>query len=335
MSAPTYPGYVPQGYPPPTPPPTPPTPQYPAAPSYPGAPGQLPQQYAQPQYPAQPAYGQQFPPAQGYPPAQFAPAQPPLAQGSIDDFYSQPSAGGGKSLSFHQKPYGTQYVGIVTRPISQGDIQQQTDTMGRPQTFKDGRPKFVMKVPLQMQPSPEHPDGLGTWFVKGQARDELSRAMAEAGAPAGPPEAGAIISITYTGERQTGAGMNPAKQVAVVYQRPNGAMALPVAPQTAQPPVPQQPVAPQGPAQQPQVQYAPQQPAYDPAAQQMAQAVGMVQQAFPGSTEVPAQQFAQPQAPAFNPPAAQASPASQPIQPPAGLSPDQVALLEQMTAPRS
>jgi len=68
-----------------------------------------------------------------------------------------------------------------------------------------------MKVPLQMQPSQAYPDGLATWFVKGQARDELVRAMAEAGAPAGPPEAGAIIDITFVAERAV-PGMNPAKQ---------------------------------------------------------------------------------------------------------------------------
>jgi hypothetical protein len=228
----TYPGF------PPTPPPTPPTPQYPAQPSYPGAPGQLPPQqypYQQPQYPGHPV-------AQGYP-------QPMLAQGSIDDFFNQPSAGGGKSLSF--KVVGTRYIGIVTRPLGNGDIQQQTDVQGKPQFFRDGRPKFVMKVPLQMQPSAEHPDGLGVWFVKGQARDELARAMSEAGAPAGPPEQGSIIDISYVGDRQAGAGFNPAKQFAVVYTRPDGSTSSPapaaqpaaaptVAPSPA--PVPQQPV---------------------------------------------------------------------------------------------
>ena len=50
------------------------------------------QQYAPQQYP------QQFMPGFAAPPA--APAVP-LAQGSIDDFFSQPTAGGGKSLAFN------------------------------------------------------------------------------------------------------------------------------------------------------------------------------------------------------------------------------------------
>jgi len=292
MTAPSY----PQQFPPPTPPPTPPT-QYPVQPSYPVAPGQLP--YAPQQ---QQPYAPQFPQAQGYPAPQYAPPQQPLAQGSIDDFFNQPSAGGGKSLAFPNGQYGTRHVGIVTRPLGPGDVQQQTDTRQVPQFFKDGRPKFVMKVPLQMQPSAAHPDGLGTWFVKGQARDELVRAMAEAGAPAGPPEAGAIIDVTYVSDRQSGAGMNPAKQFRVVYTRPNGA---PPAAAPAAPPVQPDPAL----------------TAYAQAAQPDLAAMQAAQQA----------QFAaqQPQAPVQQPvPAPPAAP--QPL-PPSDLTEAQQQLLAKLT----
>jgi hypothetical protein len=244
MTSTAYPGYLP---PPPTPPTPPPTPQYPAPGGYQPGPGPLPGQYAPaPQYPYAP---------------QAAPAAQPLAQGSIDDFFNQPSAAGGKSLTF--KVVGTRYVGIVSRPLGQGDVQQQTDTFGRPQFFRDGRPKFVMKVPLQMQPSAEYPDGLAVWFVKGQARDELVRAMAEVGAPAGPPEVGSIIDITYVGDRQAGPGLNPAKQSRVVYRRPDGAPPAPAAPApVAQPPAPAQPPAmPVAPPVEASVPAAPAQPA--------------------------------------------------------------------------
>jgi hypothetical protein len=296
---------------------------YPPAqyPQQPAAAPQYPQQFPAQQYPAQPQYpAQQYPQAQGYPAPQMAPPAPALAQGSIDDFYNQPSAGGGKSLSFHQKPYGTRYRGIVTRPIGAGDIQQQTDTMQRPQFFKDGRPKFVMKVPLQMEPSAEYPDGLAVWYVKGQARDELVRAMAEVGAPAGPPEAGSIIDITYTGERQAGAGMNPAKQVAVIYSRPSGAAAAPQAPAQVQQLPQGQFAQPTGPIQQ----------APDPQLSQYAQ------QAQPELAAMQAQQFAQqyqqPAHPQFAQPA-QAQPPAQAAapQPPADLSPEQQQLLAKLT----
>jgi hypothetical protein len=236
---------------------------YPQQPQYPQSPGYPTPQYpAMPQYPPQPAAGQASQP--GYYPQQ-PPAVPvqPTAAGSLDAFYRQPSTGAGKSLAFTTP--GTSYVGIVTRPITDGDIQQQTDTQGRPAFFRDGRPKFVMKVPLQMQPTQEYPDGLAQWYVKGQARDELVRAMAEAGAPAGPPEAGAIVQVTFTGTRSSGPGMNPTKLFRVAYQRPQADQApdegawsvsqsvVQPAPQPVVPSAPQPPlVAVPNPAPQPQ-----------------------------------------------------------------------------------
>jgi hypothetical protein len=263
----------------------------------------------QPQYPAPPQYPQQPAPQQGYYPQAAAPAaqpgyypQPaaspaqPTAAGSLDAFYRQPSAGAGKSLAFTTP--GTTYTGIVTRPITDGDIQQQTDTQGRPQFFRDGRPKFVMKVPLQLQPSPEYPDGLAQWYVKGQARDELVRAMAEAGAPAGPPEPGAVIQVTFTGTRGSGPGMNPTKLFRVAYRRP----------QPDQPPV--QPVS--QPAPQPQSATAPApQPLGQPALTVVA-----------GPTPPPP--ASQPQ-----PAAASAFGAGGPAG--GGLTPEQQALLAQLT----
>lgn len=192
-----------------------------------------------PQFPQQPGYPPQFP---GYPPQGF-PQQPPvapqqLAQGSLDDFYNQPASGGSKALSF--PVVGTRYIGAVERPITNGDVQQQTSPSAQgsvPQWYKDGRPKLTMRIPLQMQPSPEFPDGRATWFVKGADRDELARAMAEAGAPEGPPEHSAIIDITYTNDVASGAGMNPRKAKRIAYTRPNGAG--PAAPPAASaPPVP-------------------------------------------------------------------------------------------------
>jgi hypothetical protein len=275
-------------------------PGYPPAPAQPQMTGypQAPQQYV----PAQPQYG----PAQGYGQAQQPNGQPygqpqqpapQLAAGSLDAFYNQPSSGGGAALRFE---VGTRYVGIVTRPITNADIQQQTmPGNGQPAFFKDGRPKFVMKVPLQMQPTPDRPDGLGQWYVSGAARDELVRAMADAGAPEGPPEAGAVIDITCTGTRPAGVGMNPAKIYQVRYQRPNG----------AQPAV--------QPAAQPAAQPAPQ-PAVQSAAAAAQQASAQTQQ-VPAQAQQPLQQ------------AAVAPPAPPAPGPATDLSPAQQALLAQLT----
>ena len=214
-------------------------PQY--APQFPQMPQQPdPQQaYAPPQgYPQQPQ--QVFPQPQAYP--QYAPQMPQgypmpqqpapqLAAGTIDQFFAQPAAGGGAALKFD---VGTRHVFVVSRPITNGDIQQQTQPgSGLPAFYKDGRPKFVMRVPALVHPTPQHPDGQAQWYCAGQASTELQRAMAEVGAPEGPPEAGAVIDITCTHTRPSGQGMNPAKNYKISYTRPN------VAPQAAPPaPVP-------------------------------------------------------------------------------------------------
>jgi len=206
----------------------------------------------QPQYPVYPQ-GPAYAPAPVYPPAAQYPQQypapvAPTTPGSLDAFYDQPGSGGGPSFKFmdaNRNPQlGKTYAGIVARPITNADVRQQTDQTGRPMTFKDGRPKFVMVVPMLVQPSPEFPEGTAGWWVKGQARDELARAMAEAGAPEGPPEPGAAISVTLTGTRPI-PGFNPQYLYRVVYRRPDGAAApvqqtQPQAPQYA--PAPQQPV---------------------------------------------------------------------------------------------
>lgn len=276
-------------------PPAAPAAYTPPAPAQYQQPAPAPQAYAQPpQYaaPPMPYAPQQYAPA-GYP---APPPAPPLANGSLDAFYQQPSTGGGKALAFNNP--GDRFVGVVVRDVTDGDVQQQTDTTGRPQTYRDGRPKFVMRVPLQMQPSPERPDGLAQWYVKGAARDELARAMGEHG-ESGAPKGGAVVDVTFTHTRQSGAGLNPAKMFRVVYT-PAGQQ--PAAPQQYAPPQP--PAAPLPPVQQPPANYPP----------------------------APAQ----PAAPAFMPPAQQSAPqyaqAPQPPVPPAPAAPQQPAGLPPMDA---
>ncbi len=287
-------------------------PQYPAQPAYPPqypaappAPAYPPQQYAPPApppYPPAPAYPQQYPPQQYAPPA---PPAPPLPTGTLDSFYEQPSSGGGPSWKFmdanRQPQIGKSYAGIVARPVTNADVRAQTDQSGRPLTYKDGRPKFVMVVPMQIQPSQEFPEGVAGWWVKGQARDELARAMAEAGAPAGPPEAGAAIRVTLVGIRPV-PGMSPAYQYRIEYMRPGGA-----------PPV--QPME-QPPAQVP-AQYAAPAP--------MAQSVPVAQMP---------PQYAQPvtyQQPASPAPVAQQAPAPTAPAVPAGFNAEQAALFAKLT----
>lgn len=304
-------------------------PQYPA--QFPQAPApQYPQQ-PQPGYPAQPAYPQQpayAPPApqnyqqpapqyppQGYPqpygqPQYAPPAAPaaPLPTGTLDGYWQQPSSSGGPSWKFQdanrQPIIGKNCAGLVARPVTDADVRAQTNDAGQVQTYKDGRPRFVMVVPMQVQPDQEFPEGQAGWWVKGQARDELSRAMGEAGAPQGAPEAGAFIRVTLVGTRPI-PGRMPAYQYRVEYQRPQGA---------GQPSAPaQQPVQAPQPVQQAQPQ-------------QMAPQAAPMQQ--PYQQPVPPAPIPQP-APQPVPAAAQVAP---PGPAPQNFSPEQQALFAKLTS---
>lgn len=269
--------------------------QYPQAP----APQQFPPAYPQ-QAPAQQPYPPQGYPAQQYPaPQQQAPAAPPV-NGTLDDYFNQPSTGGGPSISWKDKQIGTTYAGIVARDVTNADVQQDTDfTTKQPKFYRDGRPKFVMKVPLKVQPTQEFPEGEAAYFVRGQARDELVRAMSEAGAT-GAPQAGAVIQVTLVQRKPNGQG-NPTNVVQISYTPPAGGQSQ----QQQQ----QQQI--HVPAQEVQV---PQQQA--PAPEQVQQPVQQAQQAPPQQFQAPAQQ----QIP--NP----GSP-----QPPSDLSAEQQALLARLT----
>jgi len=287
------------------------------------------QGYAQPQYQQQPSaapyqgqaagpyQGQPQPqqgyapqqPYQGYPPVNQPPqpgpyqgqpqpqAPPPSAPSTVRDFWDQPSTGG-KALSFER--VGTRYVGTVIRTVTDADIQDQTDIKdGTPSRFNDGRPKKMMLVPLLLhQPTPEFPDGVATWYVKGNNKSELTRAMEAAGIAPDPetgympvPRAGDVIDITFTHEKAMGRGMNAMKVLRVAYTAGNGTG--PDMSQVQQAPPVQQPY------QQPQTQYAQMQPNV----YQAGQGNGYMTQQ-PGQAQPQFQQYAQQPAPgtAYQPP---------------------------------
>jgi hypothetical protein len=168
------------------------------------------------------------------------------------------------------------------------------------------------------------PDGRAGWWIKGDTRNELTRAMNEAGARQGPPEAGAIIDVTFNGERPI-PNRSPAMILAVRYTAPaaqGAAMLVPApAPQTQ----------PQPPAPAPQTQ--PQPPAYPPQPQPtVGQPAAPVAYAPPAPAPAPAPQAYAP--PVQAPPAPAPAPyQGQPAAPngaqpgPAALPPEQQALV--------
>jgi hypothetical protein len=198
-------------------PPQPGYPQQPAAqPSYPPAqPAYPPQQYQGQPYPQQPAYPQQAP---AQPPA------PPLPRTTAVDYLEQPSMGG---LSLQFPTMGTWHTGIVSRELGDADFPPQTERDGvTPKRFRDGRVMVRMVVPLKVREDQRHTDGRATLSVQGQMSEALKQAMSQAGAGHlnGIPEAGAEISVGWTGQIPPKTpGFSPTKVYEVVYKRPAGA----------------------------------------------------------------------------------------------------------------
>lgn len=294
---------------------------YPPQPGFPQAPAPHYPQQAPPQYYQQPAtqgYPQQYAqPQQGYPQApQQAPEEPQYqyASGSLDAFYSQPASGQGAGLKFAQ--VGAAHFVVINRALIDSDTEQQTEMNSpKPAFFRDGRPKFVLKVPVNVAPSHEFQDGKAQWFCQGAARDDLIRAMAVAGAPAGPPEAGAGVYIALVGTRPAG-GNFKANVWDIRYWRPADAVALAQQYGITYPELGAQaaaPVAPQVP-QVALVQQAPQQMAPPPAP----------------VAQVPQQQAAPP-APVPVVAATPAPPAPPAPGAPGGLSPEKQQLLASLT----
>lgn len=245
---------------------------YPQAPQFPGVPQQ------QQGYPAQ-----QMPMApQGYPqvPQQFAPQQFPqqpevqLAAGSLDAFYSQPTSGGGASLQFVN--VGDAHVWVVNRPLADGDVEQQVNPRTKqPEFYKNGKPKFVLKVPVNVPVSERHTEGRAQWYCQGSAKDELNRAKTAAGAPQGAPEFGAFGYTKKAGTRQIPGSAIPANVWEVTYVRPgpeakklaeqygiaypelSGNGAAPAAAPAPAPAAPVAPVAPPAPPASPAAPVAP------------------------------------------------------------------------------
>lgn len=197
-----------------------------------------PQGYVQQPPPYQPAPPQQYGPPQGQPnmygppPGQqgygYAPQQPapgPDLSGDLESFYAQRSVGGGKGISWKGVPDGFTVLGVVARTIGHGDVFKETHPPGSPMAGqlrlnRDNSPKYAMQVPLKLLVplGQEYADGEARLFLRGQLRDETTRAMQEVGAPEGPPEAGAFVKVTLTHRKP---GNNIAQNMfAVVYRSP-------------------------------------------------------------------------------------------------------------------
>jgi hypothetical protein len=198
-----------------------PNPQQPAYPPQQPQPGYF---NPQPAYPPQQPQGYQPQPQfASPPPPPPPPVQPPLNV-DIDDFYNQPAASGKSISGWFQTP-GQSITGVVARAISKADLRAQTDMQTKQaKYFSDGRPMLVMTIPLLVQPNRDFPDGRAAWIISAADREDLDFAMQAAGcAPRSVPEAGATITITFTGFKQVPGFGSPKKVKQIQYRRPAGA----------------------------------------------------------------------------------------------------------------
>jgi hypothetical protein len=94
----------------------------------------------------------------------------------------------------------------------------------QPRYFSDGRPMLTMTIPLLVQQQPDFPDGRAAWIIGSSDREDLDMAMQQAGCkPRTVPEAGAVVTITFTGLKQIPGFGAPKKVKRITYQRPPNA----------------------------------------------------------------------------------------------------------------
>lgn len=189
-------------------------PQYaPPAPQYP--------QYGQPQAPVQ-LYPQQYPQVQGVP----APPVQPAARGSLADAYTQgaQSAQYGTTVKFPQQ--GWEFRGIVARDLLDTDVTQETEYGTRIPKWRnnDGvTPRWQMVIPVNVQPSADHPEGKGTVWAKTFLLQAVTRAMVAAGIDIQNGETlkqGDELYIQRIADRPSNKG-NPAHDFTAVITRAN------------------------------------------------------------------------------------------------------------------
>lgn len=164
-------------------------------------------------------------------------AQPQAARGTLEDFFNQPTGGGGPSVTskfFNQRIQGSWLQLTVASDVTNADVQHQKTPQGVLQYFKKNgqddltRPKLVLVVKVQVTGSSDgthttvFPDGQASlWLKKGPVTDNLCAAMAAAGDPSGFPKGGAQMVMQSAGEQASRTvGFNATKLYDFQYAAP-------------------------------------------------------------------------------------------------------------------
>jgi hypothetical protein len=188
---------------------------------------------AQPQFQA-PQFTQPYnPPAQAQqqfaqpgPQAQQAPQQPQAARGSLGQGWDQGTRAGGHGPYVKFAQEGSVIAGYVARDMVDGDCRQarepSKDGTGALKFFrKSGAPQFEFIIALNVQASPEYPDGKATLATsKYRLHSAVVRAMQEQNYQAGEGlREGDYLEVQRIGDVQSGMGQPGHDFVARVTRR--------------------------------------------------------------------------------------------------------------------
>ncbi len=151
---------------------------------------------------AQPPAPQQAPTVE----APSQPSKPAVAQGSLAAFRGQPIyTDRAPSISWKGAPIGATVEGVIVKTCTDQDVIHSTDPVSHtPLYYSDGSPKLALAVQLQIPPSEQFPDGLGTLWVRGQMAGALNSALAAAGRDV--PTAGDKLAVTFESEKPSPRG---------------------------------------------------------------------------------------------------------------------------------
>lgn len=141
---------------------------------------------------------------------------------SLESFFA---GGGGKSVSWKDKPIGTTVSGTVT---AVHPPQQQTDPVTQEKQFKkNGEPKVSVRVDLatsERDPADPEDDGSRGLYVQGWMQGAIGDAIRKATGAPGAPQIGAQITVTLSErEPNTNPVLNPINKFTATYVPPAAA----------------------------------------------------------------------------------------------------------------
>lgn len=137
---------------------------------------------------------------------------------TLDSFFA---GGGGKSVSWKDKPIGTSVSGTIKMVHPPAP---QIDPVTQQPVVKNGVPKMQVRIDLltnERDPADPEDDGTRSLYVKGWMQGAIGDAMRKAGKQ-GAPEVGAKLHVELTErEPNVNPALNPTNKFKATYEPPS------------------------------------------------------------------------------------------------------------------